>query len=493
MLSSDSISILDIFPVETVERILGECRSIEDLISFAATCSEAKSTVLHFLRGKEGSTYLGSRYIPNYKASGVKTLYKEQVKAFLALKIYPEEDLFIRSPLGSGKTLMALMCAEESWNRCGTRTLIVVTPKCFTSWMDHLKMCNYKLVKCRPEKSDVLVCHSSSKNHRELIMRTTNEVLIEMPFYILLTTTHYIGGSNRARDYQRRLSQLSSVYTQIIADESHLINHETESFFAGFERRVYLSASPMNSTMYSRCIDLVDKRDKSNGSRVEMQYTFVPSTGRTGPLLRDLLTNVIRGNKVVLFTHWNPTGMKTGMTWLKLNVPGYRFIRFYNTSESSLAKFRASKEKSVLVTTILSASEGTNFEVADSAIYMDFGILIPERARQCFGRIRRRNNPNPVVQNYLIYDISDIRSYINTRFNLYHALDLRLEMSKKGGKTLTKICRSLSKQGISVQDLPKPEFVTIFGTNRSDTEVLPFKEEEYTLPFYQIMQCMNIV
>jgi len=384
-------------------------------LNFGKTCKQAKPVVVGFLRGKGGSTYMASRYIPRYKRNEVKTLYKEQMKGLMALKIYPERNLFIRAPLGSGKTLLALMHAEESWKQHGIRTMIVATPKCFTSWMDHLRMCNYKIVKSRPEKSDVIVFHSSSKGHREYILSSNNRELESTPYYILLTTTYYMGGSYRARSVTNRLVDLSYLYKQIIVDESHLLNDHTSHYINRFERKIYLSASPMGPLRDFKVVDLVDKKNQSNGSPVRMDYTLIPSTGLDTGLIQDLLTNKITGDKIVLFTHWNPSEMKQGVAWLKTNIPDYIFVRFYNTSEFSLSRFRKMEGRCVLVTTILSACEGTNFEMADTAIYMDFGFLHPQRARQCFGRIRRRNNLNPVVQNYLVYDKEDVVSYINTR------------------------------------------------------------------------------
>jgi len=479
--------ILNLAP-EIIHVIFGECEMIEDILNFGRTCRRIRSNVLYFLRGKEGAIYMASRYAK----SKVNALYKEQMKGLLALKAHPEQNIFIRALFSSGKTLLALMHAEESWKMHGIRTMIVATPKCFTSWIDHIRMLDYKLVKSRPEKSDVIVFHSSCKGHRDFILSSSNRKLESTPHYIFLTTTYYMGGSHSSRSATTRLVNLHHLCKQIIVDESHLLKDRIGAHIDSFERKIYLSASPMDHLRDFKILDLVNKNKKSNGSSVKMKYSFVSSKGSGVDLIKDLLTKEITGRKIVLFTHWDTLKMKQGMAWLKSNVPGYRFVRFYNTSEFSLSRFRKSKERCVLVTTIFSASEGTNFEMADTAVYMDFGRLVPQRARQCFGRIRRRNNQNPVVYNYLVYDTNNPVSYINTRLNLHNALDLRLELSKKKGSTVNKIYRMMAKDGIRIRDLPKPDFVTIFGDNNGNRP-LPFKEEDYTLPLFQMIGYMNII
>jgi len=510
MADLDVQPILEVLPLEVMERVLAQCKSIVEILLFGQTSSIALAIVLHFFRGEEGAQYMASRYIPNYNSvdCDVKSLYKEQIKGLIALNIYPKQNLFIQSPLGTGKTLLALMHAEDCWRREGIRTIIVATPKCFTSWMDHLKLCNYNLVKCRPEKSDVLVFHSKCKKHRDLIMNSSNEDLEKLPYYIILTTTYYIGRSYKARAAKDRFNSLNGIYTQVICDESHLLKWDAGSLLHTFGRRIYLSASPMKKrirlsrssyiNMYDKAINLEPtitntlKRDHLSGTPVEMAYTFLPSSGSDLDLIIDLLNNDFKGRKVVLFTHWNPREISTSMGILRTRVTNFRFVRFHNTSEASLSKFRIRDEKCVLVTTILSASEGTNFEIADSAIYIDFGNLRIERARQCFGRVKRRNNPNPVVQNYLLYEKGSPVSYIRTQLNLYHALDMKLRIERKGDGCLYRIHKFLEKKGVDIYTLPKPEFVTIFGLNASKHSFLPFKEEDYTFPIFQVMQYMNI-
>ncbi len=504
----DTLPILDIFSLEIIERILGLCDSIEDILRFGKTSKVAKAMVLHFFQGEEAASFMASRYMPNYKRGKVNTLYKEQIKGLLSLRAYPDKNLFIRSPLGTGKTFLALMHAEDCWKREGIRTIIVATPKCFTSWMDHLKLCNYNVVKCRPEKSDVLVFHSKCKKHREFILNSSNEDLSKLPYYIILTTTYYISDSRRAQNSRQRLSSLGTLYTQTITDESHLLKRDTVGIFRSFKRNIYLSASPMEQRvqlwrhnhykMYDKRINLESttentlKRDHVGGAPVKMEYQLLTSTGTILSQIVHLINDDFKGKKVVLFTHWNPRNMTSNVDALRKHISHFKFVRFHNTSEASLAKFRVSDEKCVLVTTILSASEGTNFEIADSAIYIDFGELVIERARQCFGRVRRRNNPNPVVQNYIFYNEFNAVSYIRTQLNLYHALDLRLTILRKPDGCLHRIHKFLEKEGVDIYKLPKPEFITIFGLNASKDTFLPFKEEEYTYPIFQVMQYMNI-
>lgn len=508
MADTNTQSLLEVTPLEVIENILAQCKSIEDILMFRQTCKLGMKSVMHFLRGEEGAQYMASKYIPNYNSinCNIKTLYKEQIRGLLALHLYSEENLFIQSPLGTGKTLLALMHAEDCWRRKGIRTIIVATPKCFTSWMDHIKLCNYNLVKSRPEKSDILVFHSKCKKHQNLIMTSSNEDIENLPYYIIITTLYYISSSHRAIKSRNRLLSLSSLYKQIILDESHLLNYNFGNLLNTFERKVYLSASPMQKdirrgtsvvTMYDKYINLESKpntlrRDHLCGAPVKMEYQLIPSKYDISLIINLLNNKDFKGKKVVLFTHWNPRDISSNVNTLRTNIPNFKFIRFHNTSEASLSKFRICDQKCVLVTTILSASEGTNFEVADSAIYIDFGKLVVERARQCFGRVKRRNNPNPVVQNYLIYDEGSAVSYIRTKLNLYHALDTKLRIERKNDGWIYNIYKVLQKNKVDIYKLPKPEFITIFGLNADKSSFLPFSEEDYTLPIFKVMQYMNI-
>ena len=496
------MSLLDIFPVETIERMLDYVR-IDDWFLFGRTCKGARAIVGHYIRGK-----IKSKHLPNFEKSQKTTksltgLYEEQIKGLMTLREFPTKNIFLQSPMGTGKTLLAVMHAVESWKRDGIRTIIVATTKCFTSWLEHFNLCGLNVVKSNPSKSDALVLHSTCKNHRNVVLKTEREAFKSLPYYIILTTPAYI--SRFKRVFLEKMRDLSGVYTQIIADEAHLLKgkHYVD-FLREFDRCIYLSATPFcdkvnirarhtgTSTlehMYNMHVNLECHVDHP----VKMTYELIADSDVRLDQISSLLNRSdFKGKKVVLFTDWNNSRMGVLVKTLAEKSPQFRFVRFYNTSLGSLDKFRNPDEKCVLVTTILSATEGTNFEVADSAIYVNFGSLAIERARQCFGRVRRRNNPNPEVKNYIFYDSSSALSYIRTKLNLYHALDLSLHIVRKKKAEIALILKALSNLGIDIYALPKPELITIFCRNTSEKNFLPFKEEDYTLHLFQIMQLMNI-
>jgi hypothetical protein len=113
-----------------------------------------------------------NRMLPKFtfpKKSKITSLYKEQVSALIAMqKVHG--NLYIRSPMGSGKTLMGLIQANYVWETQKKLTLIIVTAKCITSWIKHIKLCGWKLIKSKPLKSDVLVLHGNCKEHKEFFL-----------------------------------------------------------------------------------------------------------------------------------------------------------------------------------------------------------------------------------------------------------------------------------------------------------------------------------
>lgn len=496
------MSLLDIFPTETIEKMLDHVR-VDDWFLFGKTCKRARAIVGHYIRGK-----IKSKHLPNFgkRRKNTKTLtglYEEQIKGLMTLRDYSSQNLFLQSPMGTGKTLLAIMHAVESWKRDGTRTIILATTKCFTSWLEHFKLCGLDVVKSNPSKSDALVLHATCKNHRSLVLETEREAFKTLPYYIILTTPAYISRSKRV--FLDKMKDLSGVYTQVIADEAHLLKPEYYlDFLKHFDKCIYLSATPFCSKVnvrYGRGVPIVSEHMYNKHVNlechvdhpVEMVYELIaePTTG-LAQIIGLLNRSDFEGNKVVLFTNWCSSRMGGLVKVLEGKSPQFRFVRFYNTSLGSLDKFRKPDEKCVLVTTILSATEGTNFEVADSAIYVNFGSLVIERARQCFGRVRRRNNPNPVVKNYIFYDSGSPLSYTRTKLNLYHALDLSLHVERKKNAQIGVILKVMAKYGIDVYTLPKPELITIFCNNTSEKSFLPFKEEDYSLPLFQVMQLMNV-
>jgi hypothetical protein len=226
-----------------------------------------------------------------------------------------------------------------------------------------------------------------------------------------------------------------------------------------------------------------------------MRWQCVP-TEASKPAIASKILDLLRHppqpmRKVVLFTHWNPQTLASHLKLFKDRMPSWQWYRFYNTSLASLEKWRNSTEPSVLITTILSATEGTNFEAADTGIYLDYGSLMEDRARQCFGRIRRRTNPNPIVHNYLLYNREDITDYIRTRLNVYYATLLHATFMRKKDAQLSATATLLAKEGVEVLGLNEAEFLTLFALNQGQTP-LPYKETDYSLPIFKLLQWSNV-
>lgn len=492
-------------PYEIVWLILSFCRT-DDWFSMGKTSWWGRNVVTDFMRNA-----IKTKHYPHLQEKSgkrrIKGLYSEQIKGLVSLKNHPDSNIFLRSPMGSGKTLMAILHAFECWKERGIRTIIVATPKCFTSWLEHLKLTGLKLVKSKPEKSDFLVYHSTAKPHQNFIHQTCYEDLKKSRYFILLTTSRQIErfGTTGAR-------LLGGAFGQVVLDEAHLLKpRHFERFLQFSPRNIFLSADAFHQTMRIVTVhatdEFIDTYDVSLNLECEFEHpvkmhcTLVesPQTGGFDRIVYDVrtITQILNspdftGKKVVLFTQWGTNSMRKGIKALTEDVPGYTFVKFYNTSLASREKFKKI-DRCVLVTTVHSATEGTNFEMADSAIYTNFatGISIP-KAKQCFARIRRRNNTNSVIHNYILYNPRFRVSLIRSRVNMAYALsDLELELVNKTRDEIDHIGREMVKDGICIHDIPDPELLTIFTRNLGNNP-LPFKEKDYTYPLMDIIRYMNI-
>lgn len=483
-----------IIPFEIIWIILQFCKT-DDWFAFGKTRKRLHLVVKDFLR----SGILNSAYQNMLeKTNGrFKRLYGEQVRGLLTLNQNLKSSIFLRSPMGSGKTMMALLHAFDSWEQRGVRTMILATSKCIGSWEEHLKCMGMKMVKCRPEKSDYILFHGSSSKHRSFV---TSDNILTSPYFILLTTRYYIK-SCRYRKLRKLLEE--QIFEQIVVDEAHLMT-EMEWFIVNkAKRRILLSADAMpceikdlseaNPTSY---YDKEFNLSSDFEHRVEMKIEFLPrrKDDELGALLDLLRSPDFKGRKVILFTQWNATVMKRCVTRLIASAPEYKFFKFNNANLTAKTKFTKIK-KGVLVTTIHTATEGTNFEMADTVIYTNFGSGISlGKARQCFARVRRRNNPNPVVMNYAFYIRGDSNNIIRTRTNIAYALASNIDavLQNKTTSSIEIIAKHMIADGIDILSIPDPELLTIFTLNRDpEAKSLPFSEEDYSFPLMDIIRYMQ--
>jgi hypothetical protein len=227
---------------------------------------------------------------------------------------------------------------------------------------------------------------------------------------------------------------------------------------------------------------------------IEMKWEAFPVSLTTDSViihLRDiLLSRKKKAEKIVLFTHWNAQHLSFHIKRFRQHLSNWKWIRFYNNSLGSLEKWRSCESPCVLVTSIHSATEGTNFEMADTGIYIDFDHLPIERARQCFGRIRRRTNPHQVVYNYLLYNGEDFIADVRTRLNAEYASHLSMTFQRKANKRLTYIKKALLRDKIDPKYLGRADFLTLFA-EFSASKPLKFEEKDYEIPPLLLLQYIN--
>jgi hypothetical protein len=480
------VSLVKALPIEVVGLIIDRFRRPDDSLVFAKTCVGARQAVHQYFQFR----------FRRHLLPGTTWLFGEQLKGLLTLERDRDRNLFLQAPMGQGKTLLAIMWAVREWKERGYRTMIVIPPKTLTSWRDEFKKRGFKIIGTRPQESDILVCHSKCRQHKIFIESTPAAEFTTLKQFILLTTTSYI---SRGRNHVQALYDIRDIYDHIIIDEAHQLNtHHYLEFLRPCKHLLYLSACMLEPTftlhgetyrIYDRHVNLECEFDH----HVEMRWQMIPVDLTASNLVGNIIsflrsTNSLR--KLVLFTDWNPANLATCVKFFRERVPDWEWFRFYNTSLASLEKWRREDRRSILVTSILSATEGTNFEMADGAIYLNFGGLVVERARQCFGRIRRRTNPNSVVYNYLFYDAKNSVDYLRTRLNAYYATNLSLKFMRKKNHHLRFLYDLMSSEGIHIDSLTEADMITIFGLLGGDS--FPYSPADFSLPVFDVLRYANV-
>jgi hypothetical protein len=466
------------------------------------------------------------------KASKITELYAEQSLALSILQ-KTQENLFIYSPMGSGKTLMGLVHATSLWETQKKLTLIVVTAKCLGSWLTHIKLCGWNLVKNSPLDSDVLVYHSSCKKHKDYLEKTfTRDTLVvpeDWKYGIVITTPFYIKCSeNPLAGVLKKMHQLG-LYQQTIFDEAHLLkkNQYLKRRCYKIGRVIYLSATDFPAITIAEydergigivaehhdyalklnlknLVRLTTKEEEgerpsfSNVPEMDVvlrETTFekinskdlspIEALEEIGLILKEEFETCKR---IILFVNWNPKVFKKRMDILEdiEACKDFEFLRFYSNNTSALDKMRCNKssKKMVLLVSMLSATEGVNLEMADGALYLDFGVLVPVRTKQCFGRIRRRNNPHPTIKNVLLYSTNRVQDYVRTKLNGYIGQILKfneVHAHYKSEATINTLRDLLIEHDINIKTLSYADLCSLFMLFEDNTLIEHFPEDAFEI------------
>jgi hypothetical protein len=544
----ESILHFDDIPVEIITCVMESLYLggyVEDIFTFRKVSKKTREAFSIFLRSNVKKHFLKG------KKHSTPCIYFEQIKGLLALKRSTSPSTLLQINTGYGKTLLALFEAERCWKEKGWKTMIVIHHKALTTWLDEFKKQGYKIIGTRAHESDILVYHSKCNHHKKYVVDHYHEETIrQLPHYILLTTTTYVeypepisminimeqniiskeknygnkdsvnednniiqkDDSDNAKDNDVEIKDdsickytLHRNFDQVIVDDAHNLDYsEFWDCYKLFKKIIYLSAYDLpnitkNPTIV--CQEKFDFRNQEDGlNAVKMEWEMFAKDSNSWTTI-DILENILlkiqdrktssTPSKIVLFTMWSSQVLSSNIESFRTHLPGWEWHRFYDTSLGSLEKWRKSNHPSILVTSISSASESANFDVADAGIYLDFNCYFLNTARQAFGRLRRKSNPNKVIKNYLIYNPVGYVSEITTRIKAEYATNMYLSFKSKKRQRLIRIKKSMLKDGIYPLRLNKADFIRCF-CDTSAKNPLPFKEEEHELSLIQILNYTNI-
>lgn len=472
-------------PQEVVHEQIFSFLSLKDIQSFMYTG----------ITGLSMAKYHFKMLLQPMKASvedaKVKSLYMEQIHALICMNKL-KSNLFIKSPMGSGKTLMGLIQAIHHYKETGKSTLIIATTKCLSSWLKHVKMCGLKLIKSNAERSDVLLVHASAKDHRDYLMNFDKNIYSVWKHPIIITTQYY--ASNRSYPVKIVKLENKNILDQIIIDEAHLFNNEqhhlqnsSTGLLKSHVRRIFLSASHvaqrdyryryLNQSFHSRNYDIMFdlsmlKNKKSTIPTLdisEIPINSLPTDDEFMDEIFSMLTTHFKDKKRIAFVgNWNPNFLKTMFNSFKNITSEYKFYRLSNTNNRVLDIMRKQNDqKYVMFVPIMSATEGVNMEMIDSLLLVDFGCATPKRGRQCLGRFRRRNNINDTIHCVFAFFEKYKVSYIRMKMNIFIASNLELnedEIRYKSKNTIEKTALELQILGYNIYDLTLIDLFLLFGS-----------------------------
>jgi hypothetical protein len=547
-------------PQEIMHELIFSKLSFDDLWNMRQADKNTNKLISYHL-----NKLMPSFHLP--KESNIKAFFKEQMKALILMQKMKDENLFIRSPMGSGKTLMGLIQAHVEWEKTGKITLIVATSKCLSSWLQHVKLCGWKLVKSKPLESDILVCHSSCKNHIKFLKENVKDIRVktlldektqkprfqpdkdsvspldeknvipsDWKYGIIITTPYYLKyWTNPVLKSLNSLSACNKI-SQVIVDEAHTLSVSNAHRVALLGRNIFLSASEIeNYTLETFTNELSDLnlnvvKHSLYDEKIDLGYVATLSKAETlnidipkcynvfhelktnftkedpiklevlDELIQTIESNFTEEKRIICFVNWNPKYMSNRKKYLQTNSEEFTFLLFKNTNNSALNAMRKKdEERRVLIVPMLSATEGVNLEMGDGVIYANCAHdLTPIRAKQCSGRVKRRNNPNKEIKN--VYAFYPYEKYVEvkTRINAHIAVNDKLQeecIVYKSQNLMNWIVDKLTSHKIRVDEMTMADLFCFFVYHHEQTILSNFKAEDFkidTLLRIEIMSSIKI-
>jgi len=392
-------------------------------------------------------------------------LYEEQISMYNSCISSIHRHNIINARMSAGKTAIMLMLALDIIER-GGRVLIVIPSKVFSTWFKEMDKFRINIDK-NPNKSEILIVHTKYPKHRD----HKNKML----FRFILTTKYYING----------LDIDTGLYI-LINDECH---SGVTLHLVNYKKSMLFSASYEKNSKYTNRynVNVISIKEQCTPGRD--RYPNVALCKMRGESVNECIS-LMNSQKIVWMTDTKQTLLtKKFARIMESYSPEVKFFVFKTTTFSGLKDFNMYKKKCVLICSINSATEGTNFDKADTLIVQNFDILSLVRARQLVGRVRRKNNLNDTINMYTYAsNIKSTSNIVRCRLNLIYSLNLTMEIfDKKPMQTINKILDSIN---IHVDKMTDEEILVLF-TCRSKVPPL-INLSKLTIDFDKLIPLMLI-
>lgn len=408
------------------------------------------------------------------KAFGYQA-YPEQIKVLKKISESKASWNFIQAPMSAGKTSLMLLLALKY------RSLVVINTNVYTTWIADIKKLGLTLHK-DPEKSDVLIVHTKYPLHRNYFLQHQ-----EMPSHNLVLTTYHFP---RSCPVAFRFWLGINAKTQIFVDEAHLLNessvYQLSLLSNGLTRFFLFSATKMShiSDVFTDVFKLKIKPIHQGYPKIRYTRCEIQDELSAKDIIQFLNQKSIEKYKhLVIFTS---TALKNMRSWTKKieEKTGRPTIVFNNTAITILERWKK-KESAVLLCNYYTASEGVNFSIVDCAAFFHFHVMSISKARQSFGRVRRKNNPHSKIKVYF-YESQDPILKLKGRLNQCYALYLDLPpFIRKSNYSVKQLLKQLSKDGYNPWKLTFEDLRVVFTYYETDPQI---QYDRLSLPLNQLLR-----
>lgn len=433
-----------------------------------------KYVMIYFCRKYVRKNFLSDYYTGIYPEQSYAIQKIEDIRK----QMDEEYTIIYRSPMGTGKTAAALYCALNS----PYNTLIVITSRVLSTWLDEIK--KFGIYNTDIKKSKVLFVHYAinSDHVRHARLKDTNNQKINHK--IVITTEHYT-------------PLIQKIYEKhdIIVDEAHLYKHSIymrltlNKEFRG--ELLLLSASPIkigkildekvypiickNITIKKDLIkDRVDVDDITGKyAKISYHYEIIGEEEFGWSYIEKFYHKGYR--KIVIFSNYSGKDLIRFANIFSKNASGYYCFAFSNKAKTYMEKFR--KRDCIVLCNYMTAIEGVNFSEADCCILHNFHHNSPEKARQCIGRLRRKNNINNNIDIFFVANdkLDDSIKYIKMRLNQIYAFNFNIkEMVKKSERAIGMICKILQENKYNIKKITDIEILLLFSNGKYEFENINF-------------------